>query len=503
MEKPVLLVRGLMKTYGGIQALRGIDFDLVPGEIHALCGENGAGKSTLVKILGGLETPQAGTVTIADTTLDFGHRTDPRLLSIVHQELSIIPHLSVLDNVMIGDPRVGEVYIRSRYRTEARRRLDEIGLGHVVLDAPASRLTLAEQQLLEICRAMMRGARILILDEPTASLSDAEIQRVFRTVRWLRDQGTAVIYISHRLPEIFDLTDRATVFRNGQHIETRQTAEWTNDELVAQMIGRAVEPAHSVPTQDLLSRPVVLDLRGLALPGRLASTDLTVRAGEIVGIVGQLGSGGNALVETLAGLEPHYAGEIRLGGEPVALRSIRAAMRAGIGYVSEDRAGKSLFLGAPIEINLTSAILSRLQSGGVLRQGAARGIAQDLARRFQVDPRRLPLPVNSMSGGNQQKVAIAKTVAQAPRLLVLNEPTRGVDVGARSEIYREIKALADQGLAVVYFSTDLEELRELSYRIITVFRGEIIRDVPVEETTMESVLADILRGRAANRQEAA
>lgn len=503
MEKPVLLVQGLVKRYGGIQALGGVDFEVVPGEIHALCGENGAGKSTLVKILGGLEAPQEGTVTIDGVAIDFGQRTDPRLLSIVHQELSIIPHISVLDNVMIGDPRVGEIYIRARYRAEARHRLDEIGLGHVPLDAPASGLTLAEQQLLEICRAMMRGAKILILDEPTASLSDAEIQHVFKAVRWLRDQGTAIIYISHRLPEIFELTDRVTVFRNGQRILTKPTSAWTNEELVAQMIGRAIQPAHSVPAQDLRQRPVVLELRGFEIPGRLRPVDLTVRAGEIVGVVGQLGSGGNALVEALAGLEPRYRGEILFEGASRDLRSIPAAMAAGIGYVSEDRAGKSLFLGAPIEVNLTSAILAELQSAGVLRFGTARSVAQDLARRFQVDVRRLPLPVNSMSGGNQQKVAIAKTVAQKPRLLLLNEPTRGVDVGARSEIYRELKALAAQGLAVVYFSTDLEELRELSYRIVTVFRGRIVRDMAVENTSMEGILADILRGSAENAEAAA
>ena len=496
MTDPVLRVQGLVKSYGGIKALRGVDFELRSGEIHALCGENGAGKSTLVKIIGGLAVANEGEVIIDGLTLKPGQRTDPRLLSIVHQELSIIPHLSVLDNVLIGDPEVGELYLRRRYRAAVRRRLDDIGLDGLSLDMPAHRLTLAEQQLLEICRAMLRGAKVLILDEPTASLSDVEIQRVFTTVRWLRDQGTGVIYISHRLPEIFDLTDRVTVFRNGARVMTRPTSDWTNDTLVSEMIGRMVEPAHSVRPPDGAGEVPVLELRGFGLPGRLLPTDLSVVPGEILGIVGQLGSGANSLVEALAGLAQDYNGEIYVAGCLRELRSLKASVAAGIGYVSEDRGGKSLFLGAPVDVNMTSAILGRLQRGGVLKRAAARARAEELARRFQVDAARLPGAVSNLSGGNQQKVAIAKSVALEPRILVLNEPTRGVDVGARTEIYRELKDLARAGLAIVYFSSDLEELRELSYRVITLFKGRVVNDLPVEATSMERILADILRGAA-------
>ncbi|WP_412066933.1 ATP-binding cassette domain-containing protein [Rhizobium sp. SYY.PMSO] len=341
----------------------------------------------------------------------------------------------------------------------------------------------------------MRGARVLILDEPTASLSDAEIQRVFETVRWLRGQGTAVIYISHRLPEIFALTDRVTVFRNGQRVMTKPTGEWTNDELVTEMIGREVSSAHSIRNSaELAAADTVVRLAGLGVPGKFQPVDLSFRKGEIVGLIGQLGAGANAMVETLAGLERHYTGSIGIDGQAVNVTSIAAATRAGIAYVSEDRGGKSLFLGAPIEVNLTAAILDRLNRFGVLALADARQRANDLARRFQIDSRRLPLAASTLSGGNQQKVAIAKSVALEPKVLVLNEPTRGVDVGARTEIYREIQALARQGLVVLFFSTDLEEIRELSQRVITVFRGEIVNDLPVEETTMDSVLGDVVRG---------
>ncbi len=496
----VLTVKDLRKSFGGIQALKGVDFDLHAGEIHALCGENGAGKSTLVRMIAGLMVPDEGEIRVDGALLRPGELTSPKQVSVVYQELSIIPHLSVLDNVLLGDPDIAQLYFRKRYKARVRETLDQLGLAGIPLDVEAGRLAIAEQQLLEICRAVMRGARVLILDEPTASLSDAEIQRVFETVRWLRSQGTAVIYISHRLPEIFALTDRATVFRNGRRILTKATADWTNDELVAEMIGREVTSAHSMRNRsELAAAETVVELERLGVAGKYRPVDLSFRAGEIVGVIGQLGSGANALIETLAGLEPHHAGSIRICGTPVDITSITAAMRAGIAYVSEDRAGKSLFLGAPIEVNLTAAILDRLNRAGILTLADARERAADLARRFQIDARRLPLAVSTLSGGNQQKVAIAKSVALEPKVLVLNEPTRGVDVGARTEIYREIQALARQGLVVLFFSTDLEEIRELSQRVLTVFRGEIVNDLPVEETTMDSILGDVVRGPAAGR----
>jgi ribose transport system ATP-binding protein len=494
-RRAVLTVTGLQKSFGGVQALNGVDFDLEAGEIHALCGENGAGKSTLVRMIAGLMRPDEGEIRIDGNLLKPGQLTSVKQVSVVYQELSIIPHLSVLDNVLLGDPDVGQLYIRKRYAARARQTLDQLGLSEIPLDVEAGRLAIAEQQLLEICRAVMRGARILILDEPTASLSDAEIQRVFKTVRWLRENGTAVIYISHRLPEIFALTDRTTVFRNGRRVLTKPTGDWTSEELVAEMIGREVKPAHSVRDRtDLQKAAKVLELKALSVAGKYQPVTLDFRAGEIIGVIGQLGSGANALIETLAGLEARHEGSVTLNGAAIDVTSLSAAMSSGIAYVSEDRGGKSLFLGAPIEVNLTSAILDRLNRAGVLSLGEARKRALDLARRFQIDGRRLPLAASTLSGGNQQKVAIAKSVALEPKVLVLNEPTRGVDVGARPEIYRALQALARQGLVILFFSTDLEEIRELSQRVITVFRGEIVNDLAVEETAMDRILGDVVRG---------
>ncbi len=494
----VMAIEGLHKSYVGIQALNNVDFNLLRGEVHALCGENGAGKSTLVRVISGLTAQDRGRVIVDGVELKPGHKTDPRLVSIVYQELSIIPHLSVLDNALIGDPAVRGIYLRSRYAARVRDQLDEVGLSHLGLDTLADELSVAERQLLEIARAILRGARILILDEPTASLSDSEIQRVFTAIRRLRERGTAIIFISHRLPEIFALADRVTVFRNGKRILTEPTANISPDELVHSMIGGSLDGGHVRSVAEETSSPA-LHLRNFAVGGKFQPVDLDVRKGEIVGVTGQLGSGASAIVDALAGLEPLLQGDVMLEGRCVSLRSLRNALAAGIGYVPEDRGQKSLFLGATVEINLTAAILYRISWAGFLQKAAARALALDLARRFQIKSSRLPHPVQVLSGGNQQKVAIAKSVALNPRLLVLNEPTRGVDVGARAEIYRELQSLASGGVTIIFFSTDLEEVVGLSSRVITIFRGCIVSDRAANVVTMDSVLAEVVSGTPLTR----
>lgn len=492
-KRPALVVENLRKNYGGVEALRGVNFELRQGEIHALCGENGAGKSTLVKILGGLVEPTSGTIEVAGEPLRTGRRTDPRLISIVHQELSIIPDLSVLDNVLIGDDGLGEILRRSRYAKNVRARLDQIGLGHIALDTPARALTLGERQLVEIARGVARGARILLLDEPTATLSDAEIQRVFAAVRMLRDQGSTIVFISHRLPEVFELTDRVTVFRNGGHVLTAETASLTRDALVRAMIG------HEVAARDHRSATVNapgaerIALRRFSIPGRVEPIDLSFGRGEIVAIVGQLGSGADLLIEAIAGLREHD-GDIILDGTPARCRSTREAIAHGIAYVPEDRAGKGVFLDAPIETNITASILARITRLGFLQHGAAASRVKALAQQFTIDARRLTAQVGHLSGGNQQKVAIAKAAALDPRVLVLNEPTRGVDIGARTEIYGQLRAIAETGVTILFFTTDIEEVLEFADRVITVFRGARVSDRPAQDLGMNDILTDIVHG---------
>jgi ABC-type sugar transport system ATPase subunit len=495
MNDSILIAQDLSKRYGGVQALSNVSFELRRQEIHGLCGENGAGKSTIVKVLGGFVKPDTGTVTVDGVALPLGERVDPRLISIVHQELSIVPHLTVCDNVMLGATEVKAVYRQNRFESVVRKHLDAVGLPHIDPAQQASTLSLAERQLVEIARGVARGARVLLLDEPTATLSDAEINRVFGVLRALRDAGTSLVIISHRLDEIFALTDRVTVFRSGQHVWTKPTKEVTGGELVRAMIGRdLVRGAHtSAEAADHSSRTRIRT-RSLATPGRFEGFDLAFATGEIIAVVGQLGSGADAYIETLAGVGTGYTGSVELDGEHVALHSIEAAHAAGIAYVPEDRAGKGVFLDAPIGVNLTSHVLSRVSSRGWLSPSAEHACAVELATEFQIDPARLPHEVSTLSGGNQQKVAIAKAAATNPRVLLLNEPTRGVDIGARAEIYARLRQMTATGMTVIFYSTDLEEIMEVAQRIVTVYRGNIVRVLERADTTSDDILHDILHG---------
>lgn len=490
----VLRVASLRKSYGSFEALKSVDFELRSNEIHGLCGENGAGKSTLVKILGGIIPSTSGEIIVDGQLLRSGKRTDPSLISIVHQELSIIPALSVLDNVLMGHARVKQFYLRNRHASEVRQQLDALGLEHLDLYMPASKTSLAEQQLIEIARCVLHGAKVLILDEPTATLADSEIIRVFKAVRWLRDSGTTVIFISHRLNEVFDLTDRITVFRNGERILTTDTRELNSESLIKAMVGREVEkrPVESIPSFSQETEPL-LSLLGFSVPGKVSPLSLDVLPGQILGVVGQLGSGADLLVEAVAGVRG-YTGVIRMGDRVANIVGPRQALASRIAYVPEDRAGKGVFLDATVETNSTASILADLVKNGRLDENGEGSIAAALSARFTLDPKRLHSPVSSLSGGNQQKVAIAKAVATNPIVLILNEPTRGVDVGARAEIYEQLRAMTEDGVSIIFFSTDFEEVLELADRVVTFFKGAMVTDKPVTSVRMESILTEIIHG---------
>ena len=498
--RTTLSARNLSMAYGGIRALDGVSLDLVSGEIHGLCGENGAGKSTFIKILGGLVKPISGEIDVDGTPLQLGRPTDPEKVSIVHQELAIVPTISVLDNITLG-MRSGLAYLRDTHRPSVRANLDAVGLNHVHLDTPAGTLSLAERQLVEIARGITRNARVLLLDEPTATLSDAEIRRVFEVTRRLRDGGTSLIFVSHRLDEVFELTDRVTVLRNGLHILTERTKNLTSRELVRAMLGR--ELTHSTVNRRVApsdERPR-LALRNFAVPGRVEGVNLELIPGEIVAVVGQLGSGAETLVEALAGLRGATQGEASLDGQPLRNQGVREALQHGVAYVAEDRAGKGVFLDAPIATNLTASVMRRFSRAGVMLTSAEEARSRELARLFTIDERRLPDEVSTLSGGNQQKVSLGKAAALSPRLLLLNEPTRGVDIGARSEIYATLHQMAEQGLSILFYSTDLEEILEAADRILTIFRGRPVRCVARDQTDGDGILHDMLSGRS--DQEAA
>ncbi len=489
----ILTASNISKRYGGVFALNDVSFSLKSGEILGLCGENGAGKSTLVKILGGYVTPDSGTLTIGGDQVELGKRVDPSLITIVHQELSILPHLSVLDNIVIGMKENGQFYRRSRYTEQVTKLLADVGLGHISPNQLAETLSLAERQLVEIARGLASGAHVLLLDEPTATLSDAEIEKVFSILRKLKAAGTTLVIISHRLDEIFRITDRVTVFRGGKHIYTRKTSEVTSPELVSAMLGHEVE--RGVVRAPREHGELLLECKNVAIKNSYGPLDFTCHKGEIVAIVGQLGSGADLFLRTLAGLAPAEQGEIRLNQSPVVLDTIADAEAHAISYVPEDRAGKGAFLDAPIGMNLTSRTLKALSDWGVISKSQDQKSAVVLAEAFTLNPDRNREPVSSLSGGNQQKVVLGKAIATNPDLLLLNEPTRGVDIGARADIYQRLRERADQGLSIVFYSTDLEEILDFADRIVTVFKGEIINSVLRKQATQESILQDILHGR--------
>ncbi len=491
-KQELLIASDISMRYGNFYALQDVNFTLYKGEILGLCGENGAGKSTLVKILGGYISPNTGTLTIDGRIVETGKRVDPSLITIVHQELSILPHLSILDNIMLGIHDKSVLYLRKRYTEQVKKHLAAVGLAHLSVHQLAETLSLAERQLVEIARGLASGAKVLLLDEPTATLSDAEIAKVFEIVRRLRDNGTTLVIISHRLDEIFALTDRITVFRGGRHIFTRPTSDVTSDELVTAMLGHELKRGVVRPPRQC--GDLFLEGKGLYRKQSYGPLDFVCHRGEIVAIVGQLGSGGDVLLQTLAGLAPQNTGEILINGNPVTLAQVNDAERHAIAYVPEDRAGKGAFLDAPIGMNLTARMLGSLSQFGVISQSKDNQYARQLAQVFTLDPARNHQPVSSLSGGNQQKVVLGKAMATEPELLLLNEPTRGVDIGARADIYQQLRERADNGLSVIFYSTDLEEIMDFADRIITVFKGHIVRSVLRAETTQESILQDILHG---------
>jgi len=460
---------GISKAYGTIQALDAVDFELDVGEVMALVGENGAGKSTLVKILAGLVRPDSGEIVLADQSVAAGSALRHAGIAVVQQELSLVPTLSAAENVFLGHPRSGAVQTPRALIRRARPYLEQVGLGDIDPSIPAANLVVAEQQLVEVARLLARDARILILDEPTAALSDTEIARVKHVVRSLVAESRSVIYITHRLGEVFELADRVTVFRNGRSQEAVPVRELTSDQLVERMLGRPLE--NLFPPRGRGAGDAVAVVRGLTGPALAAPVDLQARRGEIVGLAGQVGSGASALLQLLAGARVAVGGEIEIDGQVRRVDSPRAAKALGIAYCSGDRKHDGLFGIRSVSENLTSPALPKVSIAGFLSPLRERGLAGSLADYFRVDRRRLASRAATLSGGNQQKVALGKWLGIEPRLLLVDEPTRGVDVGARAEIYGHLRRLADEGLAIVFASSDSQEVLGLADSIITFYRG--------------------------------
>lgn len=483
----LLAASHLSKSYGGVRALSDVSFAIRPGEIHAVVGENGAGKSTLIKIIGGAVRPDAGDVRLGEMPLPLG---DPLAIrrhgvSIVYQELTLVPELTVAENVFLGRERGRAWLRRAEMDRNVQTLLDELGV-RVEARARVRGLSMARQQMVEIARALRSDARVLILDEPSAALSAAEVERLFGVLRGLRDRGLGIVYISHRLEEIFALADRVTVLRDGRHVAEVPVAEADRAKVIRWMVGRDL--SEEFPPRDVPAGDVLLEVRHLSSPPRFEQVSFDVRAGEIVGLAGLVGAGRTSAALALVGALP-ARGDVRLDGRSFRPPSPADAIAAGLAYVTEDRKARGLFPLMTAGENITLSFLGSFARFGLL-SGRREAVASAAAAR-DVDLRaaRLGQPAATLSGGNQQKALVARFLLRPRRVLILDEPTRGVDVGARTEIYRLIDRLTASGVGIIMISSDLPELLGMSDRIVVMRQGRTVGTLSRGDATAERVMA--------------
>src|SRR5215204_4346013 len=485
----VFRLLNVTKRFGGVTAVEGVNFDLRPGEVHALVGENGAGKSTLMKIVHGLYTPDEGTLEVGGEAVEFSSPRDAEVagIAMIPQELDLFPELSVTENLFVGRHRPRTRWgtlDRTAMRSEARERLRSLGVD-LDVTSTVKRLSAANQQIVAIARALVGEAKAVVMDEPTASLTEREVQQLFRIISELTADGVGVVYISHRLDEIFTISDRITVLRDGHHITTAPANELDAEELVRLMVGR--------PLNELFTRSphssgeVALEVHGLSRAGEFEDVDLVVHQGEIVGLSGLVGAGRSEVAQCIFGIRSPESGEIRVDGEDVRIHSPQAAMERGIFYVPEERRSQGLILPFSIKNNITLSILDRISRFGFVPR-AERQTADRFAKNLSIRGAQMSDPVSRLSGGNQQKVVLAKSLAREPSILLLDEPTRGIDVGAKSEIYRLIDELAKEGKAILLISSELEEVLSMSDRVVVMREGEITGEFGRSEANQEVVM---------------
>jgi rhamnose transport system ATP-binding protein len=496
-------LREVSKRFGATQAVDAVSLEILPGEVHALVGENGAGKSTLVKILAGLYPPDSGTVLVGGEPRQIRGASDARSLGIavVHQEPSLFPDLSVAENVFLGHQPTGRLGSISwgTMRRAAGRLFDELGV-HLDVTAPVRGLSMADQQLIEIARALSIEAQVLVLDEPTASLSAHEVERLLAIARQARGRGVGVLFVNHRLEEVFELSDRVTVLRDGRRVITAPAAGLTTKDLIRHMVGRDVT---MFPKVTATPGDVLLEVEGLSRAGEFEDISFSVRAGEIVGFAGLVGAGRTEVARVLFGIERPDSGRIRRSGRPITFASPAAAIENGIAYVPEDRHQEGLVLDFSVAENVTLPILGRLFPRWFVGRSVESKLALEFTDELGLRPRGVARRAAALSGGNQQKVVVAKWLATRPRVLILDEPTRGIDVAAKAEVHRIIADLAAQGLGIVLISSDLPEVLAMADRIIVMHEGRITAELAGAGATEEQVMTAATGQRAADVADAA
>jgi ribose transport system ATP-binding protein len=495
---PLLRMEGVSKRYGGVRALEKADLSVAAGRIHAILGENGAGKSTLIKVMAGVIAPDDGRMTLDGREVSFRSPSEAQAVGIacIFQELSLIPDLSVADNIVIADPPVRWGMIdRRRQRAIAEEALERAGAAGVHPSALVRDLPLSRRQMVEIAKALARRPRILILDEATSALTAADVEKVFAVLKRLRADGLALLYISHRMKEIAELADECTVFRNGSNVATYAAGERSDAEVVEMMIGREVSTVFPPkPPAAPADRPPVVECRGLSWTDRLRDVSLAVRPGEVVGLGGLDGQGQRELLLALFGVLRGCAGEVRIDGEPVAISSpVRAKSAAvGMALIPEDRKTEGLMLPMTVGDNLSFAALDRISRRGVVDRAAERAANDRMSALLAIRSAGYDAPVGALSGGNQQKVVIGKWLMREPRIILLNDPTRGIDVGTKQEMYQLLRRLAVAGAAILFYSTDYAELIGCCDRVLVMYDGRIRREFSGDAITERALVAAAL-----------
>ena len=501
----LLEVSGVSKSFGPVKVLKEISFDVRPGEVHALLGENGAGKSTLIKIVAGVINADEGEVRLDGKAVRFSSPREAAAhgIATVYQELLLFPDLSVAENIYLGHaPKTKWGTLDwNAMRAGARALLDSLDSPDLDVDTTVGKLSVANRQRVEIAKALSQDAKLVIMNEPTAALADADARRLMDVVKRLRDRGVGIIYVSHRLPEIFALADRVTVLRDGAYVGTKPIGEVTEGDLVSMMVGRAID--HLFPKVDTTPGETILEVKNLSYRNVVNDISLTVRAGEIVGIAGLIGSGRTELALTIFGITPATSGQILIDGKPVTISSPDDARRLKIAYVPEDRGSQGLIRPQTVRENVSLAILDRIAKMLVVDRRKEGALAKDAIERFGIRTRGPEQRVKQLSGGNQQKVVLAKWIATEPRVLIMDEPTRGIDVGAKAEIHALMSRLAGQGLAVLMISSELPEVLGMSDRVLVMRGGRIVGQFDRKDATPDAVGAAMTAAKAGASLESA
>ncbi|HKP53966.1 MAG TPA: sugar ABC transporter ATP-binding protein [Chloroflexia bacterium] len=488
-KKPVIQVQHVSKSFGGVHALQDVHFEIFAGEVHALLGENGAGKSTLIKIVTGLHQPDTGEIHLDGQPVRFANTREAQEhgIAAIYQEPSLFPDLDVAENIMVGRQPMRRWGIdwREMYQ-EAGSLLRRLGLS-IDPRTKARDLSVAQQQVVEIARALSINAKVLIMDEPTSSLTLSEVEELFAIVRQLREAGTAIVFISHRLEELFALADRVTTLRDGTYVSTRDMSSVTTEDLIRMMVGRTL--GELFPKQAVEAGEVVLEVEGLGREGSFSGVSFQLRRGEILGMSGLIGAGRTNVARAIFGTEPATAGTIKLDGKIVTIKSPNAAMALGIGYVPEDRKEHGLVLPMCIADNITLPVLSNFAARGWLDAGKERQAAIEASRTLEVKMAHVEQKAGQLSGGNQQKVVLAKWLGTRPRILILDEPTRGIDVGTKAAVHGLMSGLAAQGMAILMISSELPEVLGMSDRILVMREGRLTGEFSRAEATQEKLMS--------------